>query len=171
MGHGKWRSIDDHGYLEILRKPECGCQWWDNTVWLKKPGLMGIRNQQTSVSMSVYVHFHVWICTHAHVNSHLFKTRTHNCWIPTEELKSLQLWIRYLRSLWVCFSHLRPHSSGALMVPHWSSKAPWNRNQAAPSPSSVSHVGELSSVPQLSLNTSAVFHAFQDRCSGDCILR
>lgn len=140
MGHGKWRAIDDHGYLEILRKPECGCQWWDNTVWLKKPGSIGIRNQQTSVSMSVYVCFHVWICTreyvwtctHAHVNSHMFETRTHNCWILTgtkissamNQVSSEPLSLLFPTSVltlrvpsWCLLDHPRPLGTGTRQHP------------------------------------------------------
>ena len=29
--------------------------------------------------------------THAHVNPHMFKTKTHNCWMLTEELWPLSL--------------------------------------------------------------------------------
>lgn len=135
MGHGKSIAIEDHGYSEILRKLECGCKWWDNTVWLQKPGLMGVRNQQRVFYvclsyMSMYEYAHTCTC-----EFYLVKTQTHKCWMLTEELKVLQLWIRWslLRSIWVYLSYLLPHAPGALMVQGSLEKEPKSTPSRRPS--------------------------------------
>lgn len=134
----------------------CGSRslvWW---------GLGSSNVSSTSVClyMSMYEYAHTCTC-----ELYMAKTQTHNCWMLTEELKALPLWIRwsFLQSIWVYFSYLLPHAPGALLV-----QGPLEKEaKSTLSPEDpASHVGELSSTPHLSLNISAVFHAFQAKCSG-----
>lgn len=159
MGHGKWRATDDHGGSDVPRKPECGCKW------LKKPGWMGVRNQPR---ICFYICVPTLSCmnmhTHAHVNSYMFNTKTHNYWMLTGiKASSAMNQVKFASESLSLFPHPLPHSPGALTVPP---KAPWSRDERAPAQDPASPAGALPSTPPRSLTMSSVSRAFQARCSG-----
>lgn len=150
MGHGKWTApmiLDIQKSSESLRMATRGGITWCG----KKPGSLGVSNQHIYLllHLSVSVHFHVWLCTH--MNFHMFKTKTYNCWMFTEELKPLQLGIRWSfpHRLWVWLPQLLPRSPGSLIMPPWMSKAPMEQEPNSTPLTSVSHALELSSSPHL----------------------
>lgn len=165
MGHGKSTAIEDHGYSEILRKLECGCKWWDNTVWLQKPGLMGVRKQQCVFYVCLSLHVHVWICTHMHM-------WTLHGQDPDTQLLDADRGIKGASTMnqvkfpseYLSLFFLPPSSRSRCLAGSGPLEKEAKSTLSPEDP--ASHVGELSSTPHLSLNISAVFHAFQAKCSG-----
>lgn len=103
--------------------------------------------------------------THAHVTPHVFKTKTHNCWMLTEELWPLSLWIQWSLS----------HGPWSLLFPTPFSlpRCPRSASSIIPGPveqepnSTSLRISEpcwdVSSPPQLSLNITAALYTLQAR--------
>lgn len=119
---------------------------------LEKPGFMAVRSwhRHLLLHLSLSVHFPAWICTHMHMWAFTWARPKHTsvgCWWRGYTFFCYESGEVFLLASGVSFSLIFPQSPGALSMPPWSSKDPWNRNQTAPPSTSVSPVGELSSTP------------------------